>query len=373
MAKSLRGFLAIVGFLATLPFAAQATTIGFTTTTFAVGSLPEDIIPVLSTFGSAPAGSYLVTDPTQNFTGTGTVWSVPAGGGTPTSFLNLGTIQPIGGLFLPSAYGANAGNLLLAGLDTNTGFATTIVYNSSGLPVSPDGVVETPGTSRFADVAIAPAGFDSAGGDVIMANEDGSLYVLNPADLSASLLAGGTLPTGNSEYPFGLAFAPGGFGSEGGDLLITSGQDGSIYELSPTGNLSLFTTVPLGPGQVGLRQLAFAPAGFGAYGGDLMVSVSGSTTGGGIAGSVDVLDSSGNVIAYLSEGTVGNPYDPRGIYFAGTSQVLINNADPGVIAAAPSQFTLGNPASVPEPSTALLVLLGLPLLRFAKSAKRSRS
>ena len=366
MAKSLRDYYALVWLLAALSLPAQATTI----TSLASGfSLPEDIASVPSGFGSVSAGSYMVTDPTANFTGAGTIYNVPAAGGTPTSFANLGNVQPIGGLFLGSNYGSYSGDFLAIGRDATTGAGDAVVVDSSKTVTS---VVSGLGTLQFADAAVAPTGFDGAGGDVIMANEDGSFYALN-TDMSTSLLSGGSFPVGTTEFPFGLAFAPNGFGVEGGDLLISSGSNGAIYELSPAGALSLFTTVPLGPGQVGLRQMAFAPAGFGAYGGDLLVSVSGSSAGGGIAGSVDVLNSSGQVIAYLAEGTVGSPYDPRGLYFANSATLLIADSDPSILSAPSSAFTLGSPA-VPEPSTALLMLLCLPLLWMARAAhRRARS
>ena len=61
------------------------------------------------------------------------------------------------------------------------------------------------------------------------------------------------------------------------------------------------------PGQTGLRQMAFAPAGFGIPGldlsGDLMVSVSGSDTGGGTFGAVIAVNSLGQVVATLELGT----------------------------------------------------------------------
>jgi hypothetical protein len=177
------------------------------------------------------------------------------------------------------------------------------------------------------------------------------------------------VPNTSTSFPFSLAFAPAGFGAVAGDLLITNGDSGALYALSPSGTLSLFTTIPLGAGQVGLRQLAFAPAGFGAYGGDLLVSVSGSVSGGGIAGSVDVVNPSGNVVAYLAEGSVGNPYDPRGLYFSNSTTVLIADADPSIFSAPASAFTPGSP--VPEPSTVLLALLGVPVLRIARSARKA--
>jgi PEP-CTERM motif len=223
---------------------------------------------------------------------------------------------------------------------------------------------------QFADVAIAPAGFDSAGGQVLLANEGfataPTVDTLN-TNLGLSVLPGATFPSGTE--PFGLAFVPSGFGSLTGDLLISDSNSDAIYALSPSGTLSLFTTVPFGPGQLGLRQMAFAPAGFGAYGGDLLVSVSGSNAGGGIAGSVDVLNGAGQVIAFLAEGTVGMPYDPRGLYFPDSTHVLIADADPSILSAQSSDFTPGSPA-IPEPASVMLVGSGLVGLGFARRRKR---
>jgi hypothetical protein len=290
-------------------------------TTFSTGfSLPEDISPVPSGFGSLPAGSYLVTDAIQNFTTPGVIYSVPATGGSPTAFT------------------------------TNDGAAYAV--SSSGGQTN---VVSSVGSAQFADAAIAPTGFDGVGGDVILANEDGSIYALN-SSLNTSVISGGAF---SNVTPFGLAFVPEGFGSIGGDLLVTDTDTGDIYAISPTGAVSLFATVPLAAGQSGLRQLAFAPSGFGSYGGDLFVSVSGSQAGGGIAGSVDVLNAEGEVVAYLPEAAVGAPYDPRGIYFVSDSQVLIADSDPSILSAGPSNFTPGSPA--PEPSSIVLTLLAIPV------------
>ena len=245
-------------------------------------------------------GDYLVTNPSVNFTGTGVVNSVPAGGGSPSVFANVNPLLPIGGIFLQANYGTLAGQFLAAGRSggvsgpgdvvalSSTGTQTPIAQNLTGV--------------QFADVAIAPAGFDSSGGQVLLANEGfgtaPTVYTLNTG-LSLSVLPGATFPSGTE--PIGLAFAPSGFGSVGGDLLISDSNSNAIYALNPSGTLSLFTSVPLGPGPQGLRQVAFAPAGFGPYGGDLLVSVSGSFAGGGIAGSVDIVNGAGQVIAFLAE------------------------------------------------------------------------
>ena len=166
-------------------------------------------------------------------------------------------------------------------------------------------------------------------------------------------------------------FAQSGFGLAGGDLLVSSENSGQIYRVDATGDVNLWATVPLGVNQLGLRQMAFAPAGFGAWGGDLFVSVSGSPRGGGTFGSVDVLNASGRLVAVLSQGTVGMPFDPRGLDFENSNTLLINDGDPSILAAPPAAFT----AATPEPggvgiAGAGLLLLGLLRLRWDKRKER---
>lgn len=332
-----------------------------TLTTFPVGSLPEDIVLVPAGFGSL-GGSYLVPDPTQNFSGTGSIWSVPSGGGAPSVFANLNTFQPVGGLFLPANYGSLAGQFLAAGQSAGIGGSDVVALDSAGNQTP---IAQGIGPSIFGGVAIAPAGFDSVGGTIILANEGGPIYSMD-TNLNFSVLPGvSALPFG----AFGLAFAPSGFGAVGGDLLISDVFTNTIYALSPSGSLSVFTTVPFGPGQVGLRQMAFAAPGPDLYAGDLFVSVSGSGQGGGIAGSVDVLDPAGGVVAYLAQGSVGAPYDPRGILFPDATHVLIADSDPSIIDASITDFTPGSP--IPEPATLFLVAAALAGLAVAEGCKRN--
>src|SRR4030095_10742243 len=106
-------------------------------------------------------------------------------------------------------------------------------------------------------------------GEVLVTNQgtgsrDGSVDILTPSGTVGRLT---NLPSVN--VPFGAAQAPAGFGAVGGTLLVSDGGAGGIYSVTPNGRVSLFTTIPLGTGQSGLRQMAFAPSGWGRYSGNL--------------------------------------------------------------------------------------------------------
>jgi hypothetical protein len=208
------------------------------------------------------------------------------------------------------------------------------------------------------------------GGTVFLANEGpnpsagnpsggpSTVYTLNPSTTSNASQMTVTQFAQITGQAFGLVFAPTVFGTVGGSLLVSDSVSGNIWSVSSTGTVTLFATVPLNTGQFGLRQMAFAPTGFPTYGGDLFVSVSGSNAGGGIAGTVDVLNSSGTVIAFLGTGVAGAPYDPRGLFFPDSTDLWVNDADASIFSAQSSDFTPGSPVT-PIPTTLPLLATGL--------------
>src|SRR4051794_36080373 len=103
---------------------------------------------------------------------------------------------------------------------------------------------------------------------------------------------------------------------------------GIFTAVNAQGNVSLFSSVHLGLNQPGLRQMAFAPEGFGTSGGDLFLSISGSGAGGGTFGALVVLDANGNEIAQLIVGTELDQFDPRGLLFTDDQHLLISSSDP---------------------------------------------
>jgi hypothetical protein len=204
---------------------------------------------------------------------------------------------------------------------------------------------------------IAPEGFGSFGGQVITPNQHGIIQGFTnrvhaiAADGSTSLVAD-DLPLINSI--FGAAFAPADFGEFSGMLLLSDALSGTILAVDAAGNSSLFADIPLGTGQLGLRQLEFAPGGF-IPGFDelLFVSITGSGVGGGTLGDVVALDSSGAIVASLRMDLGLTKFDPRGLLFLDNGTLLISDASDPVWLATRDAFLV---RAVPEPTS--IVLLG---------------
>jgi hypothetical protein len=333
------------------------------TTVFSTGGdlmLPEAIIPAPASI--LPGGGYVIPDASIGFKGPGQVLTVPLTGGTPTQLTDFGTnFFPIGAAVLPGSYGALAGQLIVTGESGATkgaidsvaasGAATTLFTSST--------------VSQFTSAVVAPAGFGAVGGDVLIGDSSGGISALAANGASVKPFA-----TVAGIDTFGLAFAPAGFGKIGGDLLATDGSTGKLYAVTPTGASSLFATVsvPAITSNAGLRQLAFAPAGYGAYGGDLFLSISGSEQGGGNLGEIVVLDSSGDQVAIFDQGSTANPLDPRGLYFVSNTELLASNGDPEIDLITPSSFV-----GVPAPGPLAWLLPALALLGWTRlGARRGR-
>jgi hypothetical protein len=186
-------------------------------------------------------------------------------------------------------------------------------------------------------------------------------------ELNSNLSGTTTFTTFTGIDAEGVGFAPASFGSHAGQMFVSDSATGNIYIVSPGGQPTLFATLPLpaGFGQPGLRQFAWAPASFGAYGGDLFVSIAAQNGGGGSDGEIDVLNAAGQTLALYVLGTPGVPVDPRGLLFIGNNELLVANADPGIVLASPSDFL---PAAevLPEPGTLGIFLAGLIGLNIAR-------
>lgn len=352
-------------------------------------NLPENISQAPGGFGSY-GGYYFVDDTGRGSDGPGLIWAVQSSGlgaGQASVFNSSALTNSLtrGSMFLPANFGAYGGNFLVAATNA-TNCAQGICGNTTGtylLAFDANGNVKTlysdtlTPQSRFPSFGgplIAPAGFGKYGGTLIVNDQPtaggqpysgGTVLSIKP-DGTATTVA--NLPIG--DFTVSDAFTPPGFGKFGNMLLVGDLTSGSIFAVDGTGNSLLFTNVPLNiRGQFGLRQMAIAPLGFGQFGGDLFVSVSGSDFGGGPGGSVDVINSSGQLVATLNQGTVGQPFDPRGLYFPNNSTLLVNNADPGILIATPDAF---NPVSpIPEPGTMLMMLAGVGALGATRYLQRN--
>ncbi len=315
-----------------------------TLTVFGSGiQLPEDISLVPTGFGSFNGG-YFVNDPGIHGIGLGNVDYLPATGGTATVFVTLpgGPSNPLGGVFLPGNFGSYGGQYLAVGYDITSGsaFASAVDGNGTVTPVA-----SVPG-GQFSGAVVAPSGFGSVAGQVLVTFGAPIIAIDQNGNISTFANVAGD--------SFGVAFAPSGFGSVAGDLLVSDAGSGRIFAVDANGDSSVFATIPLSPNQYGLRQMAFAPAGFGNYGGDLFVSITGSVLGGGIYGAVVALDATGQVVGILVEGDLQAPLDPRGLYFVDDQTLLIGASDP-IYLATPQDFQ----RPTPELSTLLLLGSGL--------------
>jgi hypothetical protein len=190
-----------------------------------------------------------------------------------------------------------------------------------------------------------------AQGQVVLANVFNSTIASSIDTLDASgtgVSTFTTLPAGVNAN--GIGFAPASFGAFAGDLFASDLGSGKLFVINAAGNSTLFATLPLPTGfsEPGLRQIAWAPADFGAYGGDLFVSIAAQNGGGGSDGEIDILNAAGQTVGHYAEGTGAAPLDPRGLFFVNDTTLLVANADPGIQLLTPSDFVAGSPA-VPEP------------------------
>ena len=321
--------------------------------------LPEGITTGLG-------GTYILSDADKD-----EVYSIPAAGGMVTSGTPM-NFRVFGEIALPSGY-AHSGQYFAYGTDDTSVRGVAALTGTSGLG-APNTVINT-ASGFFTDAVVAPANFGSiAGGQVVLGNDPSATVSTIPSTIdilgsnSASVSTFATLPAGVGA--FGVGFAPTTFGAHAGDLFVSDASSGDLYVLNAAGDASLFATLPLpiGFSDPGLRQFAWAPAGFilpdgEDLGGDLFVSIAAQNGGGGTSGEIDVLNAAGDTVAHFLEGAGDTPLDPRGLFFVDGTTLLVANADPGIQELRPADFATGSP--VPEPSTWAMMLLGFAGLGYA--------
>jgi hypothetical protein len=331
--------------------------------------LPETISQAPTTFGTQ-GGNYIVPDFINL-----NVWAVPTSGGAPTNIatnqVNGNFVEVRGGVFLPSNWGSNAGNFLETGQTPNGTPAPVLIVSPNGGGYSVNAFSNL--MLEAGQPQVVPSGFGSFAGQVEVPNFDSTdtstITMIAPNGSTSTLATGGLLPIG----VFGSAFAPGNFGTFGGQLFVDSGFGGQIAAVAADGTVTPFATAPLKPGQTSLFEMALSPEGFFPGEGPLLfVSVRGSTAGGGTLGDVLAYDSNGTLVASLRTDLGLTSFDPRGLLFIpdpsnpSQTDLLISDASVGqILLFAPPAFTVS-----PEPSSLALCTAGL--LSLAGGAWRRR-
>ncbi len=332
---------------AALPAEAQQNIGGSTTTTtsvFATGSfgLPEAITTAPAGYG----GGYLVADAL-----TDNVYSIGANGGAASVLANTG-FATLAAVNLGSYYGSLSGQLLVAGEANNLAEVATVSHTGQVTDLFST-ATSSLGEGQISGAAVASQAFGSiAAGQVVMTAVNGGIDALSANGKSFTTFA--TLPGG--VQAFGIAF-------DGSKMFVDEAGNGNLYSVNTQGVVSLVTTlaVPVGAGNGGGRQMAIAPAGFGTYGGDLFVSVSGSTQGGGDLGTIYVVDpATGALVATFDQGSATNPLDPRGLLFTtidGQTVLLASNGDPEIDIVTSKSFTATAPEIDPASAASAMTLL----------------
>ncbi len=312
-AARVRGFVPLLAIALGLSFPATAQIQVFSTGGYVT---PETISLAPSGFG-AYGGSYFIPDAS-----TGNIWILPATGGPPAAFLTPPTgVSVIGGIFLPSGWGPDSGKFVVAAATSAEQTAALLRFDSDGNrnPVAAgDGIFSTP--------MISPANF--------------GIWVATSSSPMSTMASGGSLPPDDSlkpfyldrsfaTGPFGLEFAPSGWGAFGNRMLVsdsyTSNPDDlarkrAISSPSPRTETRAASSRPCRSRRSEERPEADAngperlfPDSLGIPGRLLLVSVSGSPNGLGYLGELLALDATGTIVAHLQVGSILAKFDPRGM------------------------------------------------------------
>jgi hypothetical protein len=329
-------------------------------------TVPEGIALAPAGFGSNGNG-YYVGD-TGGASADRAMYFVPAAGGAAVRFASTPDFVPIGTLFLPqtAAWNAVGGPLIATGYVTDTNPDPIWTYNSSGV-AAPWVVPDLAGKS-LTSALIGPAGSGSFEGQLIAATYyQASVIAVTPTGQVTTIA--NNPPPGPGFAPFGLAIAPAGFGSFAGQVLVSDVNSGLIYAVSSTGEWTQFTNIPGVDPAFGLRQMTFAPAGFlPGFGPLLLVSNSGSGNGGGQLGDIFALDGDGTLVASLKSNLGLTKFDPRGLLFATDGALLVSDTSDPIYRFTAEDF---RPSAVPEPSTFLALLVGLGVLAATRRRVRT--
>lgn len=252
--------------------------------------VPETISKIPVGFG-AFEGDFMVPDAVGPFP----IWVVPSAGGPPTEFVifpdDVGANGLRGGLFLPNDFGTQGGKYLTSFRDRRIvtgGDPFMLEQRSRIVTIDGTGAIEDfvvfeyqgpfderpkPGFEQLTTPLIAPEGFGLLGGHLIftdqlsgvfsvdqMGNVEPLLFDVNDFTFETNLPEFPTLPR---VEPFGAVFAPQGFGAIGGSLLISDtspapedifgnplSEVAEILSIRSDGAFEVFTNIPLTQAQL---------------------------------------------------------------------------------------------------------------------------
>ena len=336
-----------------------------------VPGVPETIMRAPEAFGPY-AGRLIVPDFTLGGGQWGDalpIWSFdPDGGGN--ELLGEVDFQLIGGTFLPDDFGQFGGRYLTGGDEFQppvveypfTLRTRLVTFDQDGIDddfaviehdvfSDDDGVpVEFP--QALTTPLIAPADYGQLAGKLIYTDWTSGVFAFDEAGnhelyFNSAKLIHQELMAIN---PFGGVFVPHDFGDVGGTLLVTDGtvpifrgdRAFPILSLDSDGNTSIFTEIPFTARQVadsaGMRQISLVPNGYGLLSGNLLLSISGSYTGGGAGGRLLVLDQQGQIVARLAHELELETIDPRGHFFGDGGKILVSDALGRILRVSPDDF-----------------------------------
>ena len=339
---------------------------------------PETISPANGAYGGAFSNYYFVPDPGRTSgvpTDLTNVWKVDKTSGATTLFSHPTNNTTLGGLFLPSGWGDYSNKFMTVGF-TNFGTAPNIsrsgyfnVYNADGSYTTPlvlQGVLN--GANYLPKTPVlAPAGWGSFAGNLLISDGAPAVYAIDSNWQKKDLITNSAY---NETARFGLAFAPASWGTVGGQLLTSSEKrefdqagnlvsiTGRITAVASTGVETKWAEFSIPNTLNGLRQMAFTPDGFIAGQHELLlVSVSGSSFGGGTLGDIWAFNSDGQMVATLKHTLGLTKFDPRGLYFEGDNLLISDASDPIYIATSTDFQVVPIPPSIVLVGPALLGLL----------------
>ncbi len=174
------------------------------------------------------AATTFLPDPGIGGLGLGNIDYLLPMGGAASVFVTIPgqTVRPLDGLFLPGTFGSDGGQYLAVGHNSNVSFAVEVAADGTITPVA------SIAGYQFVSPVLAPAGFGSVAGQVLVTNSDGTVRAI---DQLGNLTTFATVP---GVSLFGAVMAPQGFGVFGGDMLVTDAASGNNFAIDAQGNVS---------------------------------------------------------------------------------------------------------------------------------------